>query len=79
MQVRVKLGSSILDGYSHWIPSMGRPVADGWTRLWARRPTSDLSLPLRAARVGAQAAGETWAGCIVSLTTPTRSSRKASR
>ncbi len=28
VRVRVKLGSSILDGYSHWIPSMGRNIAD---------------------------------------------------
>ena len=29
VQVRVKLGSSILDSYSRWIPPMGRTTADG--------------------------------------------------
>jgi hypothetical protein len=29
MRVRVKLGSSILDGYSHWMPSMVRNTAEG--------------------------------------------------
>ena len=29
VRVRVKLESSILDGYSHWIPSMRRHAADG--------------------------------------------------
>jgi hypothetical protein len=28
-RVRVKLGSSILDRYLHWIPSMGRHAAEG--------------------------------------------------
>jgi hypothetical protein len=28
VRVRVKLGSSNLDSYSHWIPSMGRHAAD---------------------------------------------------
>jgi hypothetical protein len=27
--VRVKLGSSILDSYAHWMPSMSRNTADG--------------------------------------------------
>ncbi len=45
VRVRVKLGSSILDSYAHWIPSMGRPVADGWTRRWARRLTPTLRYP----------------------------------
>jgi hypothetical protein len=29
VRVRVKLGSNILDSYSHWIPSMGRHAAEG--------------------------------------------------
>jgi hypothetical protein len=29
VRVRVKLGSSVLDSYSHWMPSIGRNTADG--------------------------------------------------
>jgi hypothetical protein len=29
VRVRVKLGSSVLDSYSHWIPSIGWNTAKG--------------------------------------------------
>jgi hypothetical protein len=35
--VRVKLGSSNLDSYSHWIPSMGRHAADGLDEALGKR------------------------------------------
>jgi hypothetical protein len=49
----------------------------GWTKRWAR-----LKLLLRSAALGdgsGRSHGETWAGSIVSLTTPMRSPLKASR
>jgi hypothetical protein len=37
VRVRVKLGSRILDSYSHWMPSMGRITAKGMdTKPWGR-------------------------------------------
>jgi hypothetical protein len=66
-----------LDRYSHWMPSMGRNTAEGIDEALGEATYSGPSLPLAA--VSGRNHSETWAGCIVSLTTPTRSLFSASR
>ena len=37
MWVRVKLGSSFLDSYSYWMPSMSQNTADGMDEALGKR------------------------------------------
>ena len=66
-----------LDRYSHWMPSMSRNTAAGMDEALGLATYSGPSLPLRGS--SGRSHKETWEGCIVSLTTPTRSSLRASR
>jgi hypothetical protein len=70
--------ASSLDRYSHGIPSMGGyATAEGMDEALGLATYSCSALPLGAG--SGRSHSETWAGCIVSLTTLTRSSLKASR
>jgi hypothetical protein len=76
LRVRVKLGSSVLDSYQHRMPSMNRNTAEGMDEALGQETYSRPSLALGGSGL---THNETWAGCIVSLTTPTRSLLSASR
>jgi hypothetical protein len=74
---RARGDASSLDRYLHWIPTMDGYATEGMDEVlgWATYSCPFLPLGGNSCR----SHKETWAGCIVSLTTPTRLSLKASR